>query len=84
MSLALMPLPAVKQAVLGTFVGSCPMWYTVVNLPLIGAAICPCISALAHGNIVYKLSLLNKFNSVFCLHSFIKDFASTLCFITPY
>lgn len=84
MSLALMPLPAVKQAVLGTFVGSCPMSYTVVNLPLKGAAIWPGISALAHGNIAYKLPLLNKFNSVFCLHSFIKDFTSTLYFITPY
>lgn len=68
MPLSQMPLPTVKHTVLGTFIGSHPMLYTIVDFSLIGAAIWPGVGALAHGNIAHKFSLSEKF-TVFFLHS---------------
>lgn len=57
--LALIPLPCVRHTIFCTCVGSSPMTYTIIHLPLIGAAIQPGVGALAHGHVAHKFSLLD-------------------------
>lgn len=57
MPLALIPLPTVRHAGSGTFVGSNSMSYTSADVPCISATIEPCQSSLAHWQVAHKVSL---------------------------
>ena len=58
--LALIPLPGVRHCRFGTFISSCPMSYTFIDLSFIGAAIWPSVGTLTHGLVARKFPLFDK------------------------